>query len=80
MDDPNYWRSVRDKVSGREVVLTEQQLKVVQRIQQSRFPEGSYDQYEVSTGREEEQVSMLTLSSLLPLSPSLMLTSSPGRR
>ena len=80
MDDPNYWRSVRDKVSGREVVLTEQQLKVVQRIQQSRFPEGSYDQYEVSTGREEEQVSMLTLSSLPPLSPSLTLTSSPGRR
>lgn len=54
MDDPNYWRSVRDRVTGREVVLTEQQLKAVQRIQQSHFPEDSYDQYEVSIRREEE--------------------------
>ena len=49
MEDPDYWRTVRDKVTGREVVLTEQQMKLVQKLQHSKFPEDSYDQYEVST-------------------------------
>ena len=50
MEDPAYWRSVRDKVTGRDVVLTEQQLSLVQRIQTSQFPEDHYDQYEVGSG------------------------------
>lgn len=48
MEDPDYWRSVRDKLTGREVVLTQQQMQLVQRIQRSHFPEDGYDQYEVS--------------------------------
>lgn len=48
MEDPAYWQSVRDKLTGREVILTEQQMSLVQRIQSSHFPEDQYDQYEVS--------------------------------
>ena len=47
MEDPAYWRTVRDKMTGREVVLTEEQMSLVQRLQNSHFPEGHYDQYEV---------------------------------
>ena len=47
MEDPAYWRTVRDKLTGREVVLTEEQMSLVQRLQSSHFPEGHYDQYEV---------------------------------
>ena len=49
MEDPAYWRTVRDKATGREVVLTEQQMKLVQRLQSSQFPEEDYNQYEVGS-------------------------------
>lgn len=48
MDDPNYWRTVRDSVTGREIVLTDQQIDMVQNLQKSKFPSvGSGDPYEV---------------------------------
>ena len=47
MEDPTYMRTVRDKMTGREVVLTEQQMRLVQRLQSSHFPAEGYDQYEV---------------------------------
>ena len=36
-------------MTGREVVLTEQQMRLVHRLQASNFPEEQYDQYEVSS-------------------------------
>lgn len=66
MEDPTYWRAVRDKLTGREVVLTEQQLQLVQRLQSSHFPEDGYDQYEVRLSP-----SLPNPSGGCPLSPAL---------
>ena len=47
MDDPNYWRTVRDKITGREVVLSDEQIDMIQTLQKSKFPVSSTDPYEV---------------------------------
>ena len=49
MDDPNYWRTVRDKLSGKDIVLTDEELNMIQRVQRSQYPEMNYDPYEVHT-------------------------------
>ena len=48
MDDPNYWRTVRDKVTGKEVVLSDEQVDAIQGLQKSKFPASATDPYEVS--------------------------------
>ena len=47
MDDPNYWRTVRDKVTGKEVVLSDEQIDAIQGLQKSKFPVSATDPYEV---------------------------------
>ena len=48
MDNVDYWRTIKDKATGKEVVLTDEQLDVIRRLQGSRYPEQSVDPYEVS--------------------------------
>lgn len=48
MDDPNYWRTVRDKVTGKETVLSDEQIDEIQGLQKSNFPAATSDPYEVS--------------------------------
>ena len=48
MDDPNYWRTVRDKATGKEVVLSDEQIDAIQNLQKSKFPVATTDPYEVS--------------------------------
>ncbi|KAG8187228.1 hypothetical protein JTE90_020657 [Oedothorax gibbosus] len=45
MDDPNYWRTVKNKMTGEKVVLTDEDLDIIQRIQSGKFPTRSV-QYE----------------------------------
>lgn len=47
MDDPDYWRTIKDRLTGEEVVLTDDQIDLIQRLQKSCFPEQSVDPYEV---------------------------------
>ena len=47
MDDPNYWKTVKDSITGKEVVLTDEQIDMIQKLQQSCYPEESVDPYEV---------------------------------
>lgn len=49
MDDPNYWRTIQDKVTGKEVLLSDDQIGIVQNLQKSRFPVATTDPYEVHT-------------------------------
>jgi ribosome biogenesis protein ERB1 len=42
MDDPNWGRTAHDKTTARDIVLTDEELDMVQRIQAGRFPSG-YD-------------------------------------
>ena len=53
MESPDYWRTVKDPVTGRDVVLTDEQLELVHRIESSKFPEQTSDPYEVSLSRSE---------------------------
>ncbi|XP_071038728.1 ribosome biogenesis protein bop1 isoform X6 [Parasteatoda tepidariorum] len=45
IDDPNYWRTVKNKMTGEKVVLTDEDLDIIQRIQSGNFPT-SEQQYE----------------------------------
>ncbi|CAL1539984.1 unnamed protein product [Lymnaea stagnalis] len=44
-DDPNYWRTVKNKLTGQKVVLSESDVRAIQRIQASTHPDGSEGLY-----------------------------------
>ncbi|XP_064466486.1 ribosome biogenesis protein bop1-like [Ornithodoros turicata] len=46
MDDANYWRTVKDKSTGQQVVLTDEDVDLIQRLQHGRFPNPKIDVYE----------------------------------
>lgn len=45
-DDPNYFRTVYDKLTGQKVVLTDEDLDVIDRIRKAVYPDPNYDPYE----------------------------------
>ncbi|GIY91971.1 ribosome biogenesis protein bop1 [Caerostris extrusa] len=45
IDDPNYWRTVKNKMTGEKVVLTDEDLDIIQRLQSGKYPTSSV-QYE----------------------------------
>lgn len=45
-DDPNYFRTVYDKVTGKKVVLSDEDLEVIDRIRKAVYPDPNYDPYE----------------------------------
>ncbi|PIK35693.1 putative ribosome biogenesis protein bop1-B [Apostichopus japonicus] len=45
VDNPDYWRTVFDKKNGEDIVLTDDDLDVIQRIQRGRYPEPSVEAY-----------------------------------
>lgn len=45
-DDPNYFRTVYDKLTGQKVVLSDQDLDVINRIRKAVYPDPNYDPYE----------------------------------
>ncbi|XP_022082410.1 ribosome biogenesis protein bop1-A-like isoform X2 [Acanthaster planci] len=46
MDNPDYWRTVHDKMTGRDIVLPDEDVAFIQRIQDGRYPETTFDPYE----------------------------------
>ncbi|RUS21094.1 NUC169 domain-containing protein, partial [Endogone sp. FLAS-F59071] len=46
MDDPDNWRSVTDKVEGKEVVLNDEELDIIKRLQEGSITDAGYDPYE----------------------------------
>uniref|UniRef100_A0A452EH86 Ribosome biogenesis protein BOP1 n=1 Tax=Capra hircus TaxID=9925 RepID=A0A452EH86_CAPHI len=46
MDDPDYWRTVRDRMTGHSMRLTDEQVALVQRLQRGQFGDVSFDPYE----------------------------------
>ncbi|KAJ3031104.1 UNVERIFIED_CONTAM: Ribosome biogenesis protein 1 [Siphonaria sp. JEL0065] len=49
MDDPDSWRSVLNKLEGENVVLSDNDLDIIQRIQKKMIPDKEYDPYEPTT-------------------------------
>ncbi|XP_078690255.1 ribosome biogenesis protein bop1-B-like [Branchiostoma floridae x Branchiostoma belcheri] len=46
MDNPDYWRTVKDKTTGEDVKLTDEELDIIQQIQKGKYPEKAYNPYE----------------------------------
>jgi ribosome biogenesis protein ERB1 len=43
IDDPDYWRTVRDDKNDRDVRLSDRELDILRRIQQGHFPDPEFD-------------------------------------
>lgn len=46
MDDPNYWRTVKDRSTGQDVVLSKDDVDLVHRIKKGKTPDAAADPYE----------------------------------
>ena len=36
-EDPNWWRTIRDELNQKDIVLTDEQLKLIERIRKGKF-------------------------------------------
>jgi len=49
MDNPDYWRTVKDKLTGQNVRMTDKDLELIKNIQKGKYPgtgSGNYNAYE----------------------------------
>lgn len=46
MEDPNFWRTVKDPQTGQNVVLTDEDIGLIKRIMSGRNPDQQYNDYE----------------------------------
>lgn len=47
MEDPNFWRTVKDPQTGQDVVLSEADIDLIKRINSQRIPDANFDDYTV---------------------------------
>ncbi|CAH0726848.1 unnamed protein product, partial [Brenthis ino] len=45
-EDPEFWRTVRDPATGQDIVLSREDLQLLERLKQSRVPSTTHDEYE----------------------------------
>lgn len=48
VEDPDFWRTVKDPQTGQDVVLSEEDIRLIRRIQAQRIPDETFDEYAVS--------------------------------
>ena len=46
MEDPDYWRTVRDQVNMEDIKLTDEEIEIIQRIEGGRYADKNFDPYE----------------------------------
>ncbi|XP_037330852.2 ribosome biogenesis protein bop1 [Pungitius pungitius] len=46
MEDPNYWRTVHDKQTGSDIVLSDEQVELVKRLQRGQFGDVNFNEYQ----------------------------------
>lgn len=46
MENPDYWRTVHDKMTGADIKLTDEQIDLVHRLQKGQFGDVNYNPYE----------------------------------
>ncbi|XP_062543428.1 ribosome biogenesis protein BOP1 homolog [Armigeres subalbatus] len=46
MEDPNFWRTVKDPQTGQNVVLTDEDIGLIKRIMSGKNPDEQYNDYE----------------------------------
>lgn len=47
VEDPDFWRTVFEPYTNQNVVLTDEDIQLIQRIQSQRIPDAQYEAYEV---------------------------------
>lgn len=48
MEDPDFWRTIKDPQTGKDVVLSEADIDLIVRIQKQKVPDAQFDEYAVS--------------------------------
>ncbi|XP_061680877.1 ribosome biogenesis protein bop1 [Syngnathoides biaculeatus] len=48
MENPDYWRTVHDKQTGSDVVLSDEQVELVKRLQRGQFGDVNFDEFQPS--------------------------------
>lgn len=48
MEDPEFWRTVRDPSTGQDIILSREDLQLLERLKQSKVPSAVHDEYEVN--------------------------------
>lgn len=48
MEDPDFWRTIKDPQTGQDVVLSEADIDLIVRIQKQKVPDVQFDEYAVS--------------------------------
>ncbi|KAJ9597872.1 hypothetical protein L9F63_011273 [Diploptera punctata] len=43
MEDPNFWRTVKDPQTGQDVVLCDKDVEIIQRLQSQKIPDSDFD-------------------------------------
>jgi len=46
MEDPDYWRTVHDKLNVEDIKLSEEEINIIQKIRGGMFPEEGFNPYE----------------------------------
>ncbi|MBN3321804.1 BOP1 protein, partial [Atractosteus spatula] len=46
MENPDYWRTVHDKMTGTDIRLSDEEVDLVHRLQKGQFGDANFDQYE----------------------------------
>lgn len=47
-EDPEFWRTVRDPSTGQDVVLSKQDLQLIQRLRAGHIPDDKHDDHQVA--------------------------------
>ncbi|KAH1018681.1 ribosome biogenesis protein BOP1 homolog [Dendroctonus ponderosae] len=45
MEDPDFWRTVKDPQTGQNVILSEEDINLIKRIKAQKIPDVSFDEY-----------------------------------
>lgn len=48
MEDPDFWRTIKDSQTGQDVVLSKADIDLIVRIQKQKIPDVQIDEYAVS--------------------------------
>lgn len=48
LDDPDFWRTVKDVQTGQDVVLSDKDVALIRRIHAQKIPDETFDEYAVS--------------------------------
>lgn len=55
MEDPNFWRTVKDAQTGQDIVISEADIELIKRINSQKIPDANYDDYTVNKNSSRRQ-------------------------